>query len=135
MSTNHDTTPVGPNNTNTNASAESAKDKKPLPEHFREAWSHALAAVSSAEDEALKALSRVSDKAGWSQEEVRKHVRTFAERLGQQRHELEKNMEQGVKRALSRMKLPRREEVEALRVRATELTARIDNLIQRRSTR
>lgn len=111
---------------------ETGKEKRSLPEQFREAWSHALAAVSSAEDEAQKALARVSDLAGWGPEEVRRHAREFAERLTGQRREIEKNIEAGVNRALSRVKLPKREEIARLQERVSSLSSRIDALVQAR---
>lgn len=111
---------------------QSQKDKKSVPELFRDAWSQALSAVSSAEDEAQKALTRVSDLAGWGQDEVRRHTREFAERLAGQRREMEKSIDQGVRRALARAKLPRRDEVQALTDRVDALTRRLDALSTRR---
>ena len=113
----------------------SGKDKRPLPELFRETWGQALAAVSSAEEEAHKALSRVSELSGWSQDEVRRHAREFAERLAGQRREIEQSMDSGVRRALSRVKLPRREEVEALQARAAALEAQVEGLLHGRVSR
>ena len=111
---------------------QSGKEKRSLPEQFREAWGQALAAVSNAEDEAQKALQRVSDLAGWGPEEVRRHARDFADRLAGQRRELEKNIEAGVNRALSRVKLPKREEVARLQERVAALTSRVETLVQSR---
>jgi hypothetical protein len=111
---------------------QSQKDKKSVPELFRDAWSQALSAVSSAEDEAHRALTRVSDLAGWGQDEVRRHTREFADRLVGQRREVEKSIDQGVRRALARTKPPRREEVEALTQRVDALGVRIDRLVARR---
>lgn len=107
----------------------SERDRK-LPDLFREAWSHALTAVSTAEEEAQKALARV-----WSPDEVRKNAQAFGEKLAGQRREVEKGIEAGVKRTLARTKLPRREEVDALRARAATLASRIDALQKRRGGR
>lgn len=109
------------------------KDKKTVPELFRDAWSQALAAVSNAEDEAQKALSRVSDLAGWGPEEVRRHYREFADRLVGQRKELEKSIDLGVKKALSRAKLPKREDVENLSGRVAALSKRVEALAAKRA--
>jgi len=109
---------------------EPGKEKRSLPEQFRDAWSQALAAVSNAEDEAQKALVRVSELAGWGPEEVRRHARELTDRLTGQRRELEKNIEVGVKKALSRVKLPKREEVASLQARVAALSTRIDALVQ-----
>jgi polyhydroxyalkanoate synthesis regulator phasin len=108
--------------------ATSEKDKeRRLPDVFRDAWTQALSAVSNAEEEAQRALARV-----WSPEEVRKNAQAFAEKLVGQRKEVEKSIDAGVKRTLARSKLPRREEVEALRARATALSARVNALAQKR---
>ena len=107
------------------------KEKRSLPEQFRDAWSQALAAVTNAEEEAQKALSRVSDLAGWGPEEVRRHARDLTERLTGQRREVEKNIEIGVKKALARVKLPRREEIESLQRRVQALSAKVDQLGKR----
>ena len=106
------------------AAPETPKERKPLPDRFREAWSTALQAVGNAEEEVAKALHH----SGWSPEEVRKNARAFGEKLVSQRHDLEKSLDAGVKKALSRVKLPRREEVDALRARAAELTTRLEAL-------
>jgi Poly(hydroxyalcanoate) granule associated protein (phasin) len=105
---------------------EKEKERR-LPELFRDAWTQALSAVSSAEEEAQRALGRV-----WSPDDVRKHAQAFAEKLVGQRKEVEKSIDAGVKRTLARSKLPRREEVEALRARASALAARLDALAQKR---
>jgi polyhydroxyalkanoate synthesis regulator phasin len=106
------------------AAPESHKERKLLPDRFREAWSTALQAVGSAEEEVAKALHL----SGWTPEEVRKNARAFGDKLVSQRHELEKSLDAGVKKALSRVSLPRREEVDALRARAAELTKRLEAL-------
>jgi polyhydroxyalkanoate synthesis regulator phasin len=110
---------------------EPGKEKRSLPEQFRETWSQALAAVSNAEEEAQKALARVSDLAGWGPEEVRRHARELADRLAGQRRELEKNIETGVNKALSRIKLPRRQEVSRLQERVAAVSSRIDALLRK----
>lgn len=109
------------------------KDKKSVPELFRDAWSQALAAVNNAEDEAQKVLGRVSDLAGWGPEEVKRHYREFAERLVGQRKELEKSIDAGVKKALSRVKLPKREDVDTLSKRVTALASRVEALAAKRA--
>jgi polyhydroxyalkanoate synthesis regulator phasin len=100
------------------------KDRRPLAEYFEKVWSQALVAVSTVEEEATKVVQRVADAAGWSQDEVRRHAREFAERLAEQRRDLESNVEEGVKRALARVRLPRRDEL-------AEITARLDRIDQR----
>lgn len=97
-------------------------------ETFKEAWSQALVGLNAAEQEAEKVMNKIADAAGFSPEEVRRHARDFAERLQNQRKEIEKTIDDAVKRAASRFKLPTREEIDALRHRVDAMAARVDAL-------
>jgi polyhydroxyalkanoate synthesis regulator phasin len=97
-------------------------------EVFERIWGQALLAVSAAEEEAARALQRASEAAGWSQEEARRQVREFAERLVGQRRDLERNVEEGVKGALTRLRVPRREELSEVQSRLDRLLARVEGL-------
>lgn len=103
-------------------------------ETFKEAWSQALVGLNAAEQEAEKVISKIADAAGFTPEDVRRHAREFAERLQSQRKEIERTIDEAVKRAASRFKMPTREEVEALRQRVEALTAKVDALAKSRST-
>lgn len=107
-----------------------SKEKRPLSEHFERAWSQALMAVSTAEDEAAKLLQRVAEVAGWSQDEVKRHAREVTERLTSQRRELEKSVEENVRKTLARLKVPRREEIQELEERLERLSSRLDRQIE-----
>lgn len=109
-------------------SPETPREKRPLAETFERLWGQALLAVSSAEEEASRAVQRVTGAAGWSQDEVRRHARELTERLVSQRRDLERNVEEGVRRALGRMKLPRREELQEVSVRLERIAQRIQAL-------
>jgi polyhydroxyalkanoate synthesis regulator phasin len=111
---------------------EAAKEKRALPEVFEKVWSHALLAVSTAEEEAAKVVSRLTEFAGWSQEETKRQVRELAERLTAQRKDLERNVEDGVKRAVGRLRLPRREELQAFEERLNQLSQRVEALTDKR---
>ena len=97
-------------------------------ETFERVWGQALVAVSAAEDEAGKVAQRVAELAGWSQDEVKRHVRDFTERLIVQRRDMEKAVEESVKRSLARLKVPRREDLETARERLDALAKRIEAL-------
>jgi polyhydroxyalkanoate synthesis regulator phasin len=101
---------------------------------FREAWSLALLKVGAAEDEAAKALQRAGELAGRGEEEARKLVAELGERLTAQREELEKSIEDRINRAVARLKLPQRGEIEALSERLDRISERIDKLRARRSS-
>lgn len=100
------------------------KDKKPLIEALEAFWAEALGRVSQAEDEAQKLVQKVSQAAGWSQEEVRRHARDLSERLVAQRKQVEASVEDAVKKSLQKLKVPKREEV-------AQLSARLDAIAQR----
>jgi polyhydroxyalkanoate synthesis regulator phasin len=103
---------------------ESPREKRPLAETFERLWGQALLAVSTAEEEAGRVVQRVTAAAGWSQDEVRRHARELTERLVTQRQHLERNVEDGVRKALGRMTLPRREELQ-------DVSARLDRIAER----
>ena len=99
-----------------------------IQEMFKEAWSQALAGVNAAEQEAEKVFSKLADAAGFSTDDVKRHAREFGERLTTQRRELEKAIDDGVRRAASRFRIPTREDIEALQKRLDVVTERLDAL-------
>jgi len=100
-----------------------------LQEMFKDAWSQALVGLNAAEAEAEKVLTRL----GFSPEEVRRHAREFGERLTQQRREVEKALDDAVKRATARFRFPTRDEMEAVRRRLDEIAERVDALAEDRT--
>ena len=111
---------------------EAPREKHPVAETFERLWSQALLAVSTAEEEANRTVQRVAAAAGWSQDEVKRHAREFTERLVGQRKDLEHNVEEGVRQALARLKLPRREELQEFGARLERLAERIEALGQQK---
>ena len=99
-----------------------------IQEMFKEAWSQALAGVNAAEQEAEKVFSKLADAAGFSADDVKRHAREFGERLTTQRRELEKAIDDGVRRAASRFRIPTKEDIDALQKRLDLVTERIDQL-------
>jgi BMFP domain-containing protein YqiC len=102
---------------------------------FKEAWSQALVGLNNAEQEAEKVLTKIADAAGFSPEDVRRHAREFGERLTTQRRDIERAIDDAVKRAASRFKLPSREELDGLRQRVDAISARLDALASDKETR
>jgi polyhydroxyalkanoate synthesis regulator phasin len=100
------------------------KDKRPVVEALERMWAQAVTAVSSVEDEAARVVQRAQTVAGWSQDEVRRQMGELAERLAAQRKELEQGLEERVRGALQRLRVPRRDEVQ-------ELVARLDRVAER----
>jgi len=131
--------PVGPESASPGATggiaedSVGAKEKAGLADFFREAWSQALIKVSAAEDEAAKVLHRAGDLAGWKPEDAKRLAKEFSERLAVQRKEFEKSLDEGIHRAISRVKIPRRDDVEALVRRLDQVEARIEALRQKRN--
>jgi polyhydroxyalkanoate synthesis regulator phasin len=93
---------------------------------FKEAWSNALAGVNAAEQEAEKVITRIADAAGFSPEDVRRHAREFGERLTAQRREIEKAIDDAVKRAASKFRLPTQSDIEALSKRLDSIAERVE---------
>jgi polyhydroxyalkanoate synthesis regulator phasin len=100
---------------------------------FREAWSHALVGLNAAEAEAEKVLGRLADAAGLTPEDVKHHAREFGVRLSQQRREVERAIDDGVKRAAAQFKIPTRDEIDALRRRMDEIADRLESVAQERA--
>ncbi len=103
-----------------------------IQELFKEAWSHALVGLNAAEAEAEKVIARLADVAGFSPEEVKRHAREFGERLSSQRREVEKAIDEAVRRAATRFKLPTREDIEGLKQRLDQISERVEALAKER---
>ncbi len=101
---------------------------------FKEAWSNALAGVNAAEQEAEKVLARIADVAGFSPDEVRRQAREFGERLANQRREVERAVDDAVRRAANRFRIPSREDIEALQRRVDAVAQRVDELAKERES-
>src|SRR5215813_11524999 len=106
------------------------KDRRPVVEALERMWAQALTAVSSVEDEAARVVQKAQTLAGWSQDEVRRQVNELAQKLRMQRRELEQGVESGVRGALQRLRVPRREEVAALKAQVDRMAARVERLEQ-----
>jgi polyhydroxyalkanoate synthesis regulator phasin len=100
---------------------------------FRDAWSQALIGINTAEAEAEKVLARLADAAGLTPEDVKHHAREFGERLTQQRREVERAIDDGVRRAAAQFKIPTRDEIESLKRRVDQLADRLEAVAQERS--
>ncbi len=103
-----------------------------LQEMFKQAWSQALVGLNAAEQEAEKAIAKIADAAGFTPEDVRRHAREFGERLQTQRKEIERTIDDAVKRAAGRFKLPSRDEFDTLRQRVDAISARVDAISKAR---
>jgi polyhydroxyalkanoate synthesis regulator phasin len=99
-----------------------------LREIFKDAWSQALAGVNAAEAEAEKALTKLADAAGFSADDVKRHAREFGERLTSQRKDLEKSIDDAVRNAANRFRIPTKEDIAALQKRLDLVTERLDAL-------
>ena len=99
-----------------------------IQERFKEAWSQALAGVNAAEQEAEKVFAKL----GFSAEDVKKNAREFGERLAGQRKEIEKGIDDAIRRAASRFRLPTKEDLDALQKRLDALDGRIEALAKQK---
>jgi polyhydroxyalkanoate synthesis regulator phasin len=103
-----------------------------IQEVFKEAWSHALAGVNAAEQEAEKVLTKMADAAGFSPDDVRRHAREFGERLQAQRKELEKAIDEGVRKTATRLQVPTKGDLDAIEKRLSDLSAKVDELAKQK---
>ncbi len=107
-------------------------DRKSSQDLFRDLWSQALLTVGAAEDEARRLLDRLAEAVEIQPEELQRYRRELTERLRSQRKELEKSVEEGIRKALGRLKIPSREEVDSLASKVDSLASRLDRLVERR---
>jgi polyhydroxyalkanoate synthesis regulator phasin len=105
-----------------------------IQEMFKDAWSSALSGVNAAEAEAEKVLGRLADVAGFSPDDVKRHAREFGERLSVQRRELERAIDDAVKRTANRFRIPTQADIEALQKRVDEVASRIEALSKEKPT-
>ena len=105
-----------------------------IQEMFKDAWSSALAGVNAAEAEAEKVLGKLADVAGFSPEDVKRHAREFGERLTTQRRDLERAIDDAVKRTANRFRIPTKADIEALEKRVDDVSARVEALAQEKTT-
>ena len=108
------------------------KERRTLADAVERMWARALVTVSSVEEESAQLVQRLQAVAGWSQDEVKRQILEVSERLASQRQTLEKGVEEGVRKAVSRLKVPRREQIQALQARLDKVAARLDRIAQRR---
>ncbi len=106
------------------------RDKRSVSEFFHQIWGQALVTVSSADEEASKLLTKLQAVTGWSQEEARRQLRDFTERLVHQRRDFERRVEETIRLAVARVKVPRREEIAQLNSRLDTLTRRVEGLLK-----
>ncbi len=104
-----------------------------IQEMFKDAWSHALAGVNAAEAEAEKVLGKLADAAGFSPDDVKRHAREFGERLTTQRRDLEKAIDEAVKRTANRFRIPTQSDIEALQKRVDAVAARVEAIAKERA--
>jgi uncharacterized protein (UPF0216 family) len=64
---------------------------------------------------------------------VKHHAREFGERLTQQRREVERAIDDGVRRAAAQFKIPTRDEIESLKRRVDQIADRLEVVAQERS--
>lgn len=116
----------------TTAGAEGS-ERKSSQDLFKDLWSQALVTVGAAEEEVKKLLERLSEVIEIKPEDIQRYGKELSERLRVQRKDLEKSVEEGIRKALGRLKVPSREEVDTLRGKLDDLTARMERLSRRKS--
>jgi poly(hydroxyalkanoate) granule-associated protein len=99
---------------------------------FKDLWSQALVTMGTAEEEVRKLFERLSEVIEIKPEDVQRYGKELSERLRVQRKDLEKSVEEGIRKALGRLKVPSREEVDSLRSKLDDLSARMEHLGNRR---
>lgn len=86
-------------------------------------------AVSSAGEEAGRVAQVLAERAGLNPDEIRRNVREFTDRLASQRRDFERSVEEASRRAVSSLRVPRREQIQELQNRLEKLERRLSTLL------
>ena len=97
-------------------------------DRFESLWSHALVAVSAAEEEAAKVVSQMSQVMGIGPEEGKRQLRLWTERLSLERQSLESKLDEAVMQSLNKLRMPRRDDMLRLSGRLEDLERRVELL-------
>lgn len=103
-----------------------------LADYVRDAWSQAIVAVNTAEEEVQRFLGRISDFVEVGPEEAKRLAFELTVRLNNERSELEERLEHNVRRTLSSFRLPSSADVAALDARVNRIEARLERLLAAR---
>jgi polyhydroxyalkanoate synthesis regulator phasin len=111
------------------------KDKKPLQEMLRETWMNALGVLHTAEGELSRVAARWIDLLGKPKEGAQQWAQDLQQRMRRNREVFEQKVEEGVRTAAERVRVPLVHEVSVLRARVEKLSERIDQEAARRRER
>lgn len=103
-----------------------------LADYVRDAWSQAIVAVNTAEEEVQRFLGRISDFVEVGPEEAKRLAVELTVRLNNERSELEERLEHNVRRTLQSFRLPSPADVAALDARVNRIEARLERLLAAR---
>jgi hypothetical protein len=103
--------------------------KRSLEEILREAWLDTLGTLERTETEVLRLGERLREAVIGDESAAA----AFTSKVRQRSAELERHVDEGVRRALAHVADPLRGEIEALRERTERLAARLDEQARRRA--
>lgn len=93
-----------------------------------DSWAQARARLSAAEQRAQTSIAELAAKAKVAPEGLRRFTSGLSEQLKDRREALQKATAEALKRTAGRFLLASREEVDALRRRVEDITARVDEM-------
>ncbi|MFM2152204.1 MAG: hypothetical protein RL199_639 [Pseudomonadota bacterium] len=100
--------------------------------YVREAWSQALVAVGDAGDEVQKILGRVGELVEMAPDEARRLAHELAQKLKDERGQLEEAVEAAVRTAVQPFRLPSPADLQALEGRLAVLEDAVERLAVKR---
>lgn len=115
-----------------NREVSDAEHSRGLADYVRDAWSQAIVAVNTAEEEVQRFLGRISDFVEVGPEEARRLAAELTVRLHNERSELEERVEMNVRRTLSALRLPSLGDMSLLDARLDHIEARLERLVAAR---
>lgn len=110
------------------------ENPKSVPEVLRETWLAALGAFSFAENEAKKIGERLSKIGIFSPKEREKILKEIRKRIEKNRKLLEAKIEEGIDKALHRLRIPTQKEIKNLQARVNALSKKVEANSKRKPT-
>lgn len=100
---------------------------------IQRAWRETVGAYATEEGATRNLVARLVDFGAVSRDESANLLVEFKKRIEQNRKELDRRVDESIKRATERLTIPTPAEIEKLRARVADLEARVEQAEKRRS--
>lgn len=115
------------------ASEEGGDDRAGFVSRIQRAWRETVGTYATEERATRNLVQRLVDFGAVSRDESANMLVEFKKRIEQNRKELDRRVDESIKRATERLTIPTPAELEKLRARVAELEQRVESAERRRS--